>query len=239
MSEIIGMAKLQALAIDEETTSFQVRWDNTLLVTAYDHDRTFILTRDGERIVLQRSLTEVLSSFARENLVYHYEMAALYGMVGCQTFGYIAGHNRLVPTCGRTNSQVVFFMVQYLDHAAELASDKRVSLRLKGRHETYHVYVDTSYKTFCRMVRGADEVARLQLQDHECFSQRYGKHRVEELGERRYEDDYCVIEERKRHSKEIRLAEIVGILIAAHTIVYNEEIDPRLLRCIKRLIDYF
>ena len=77
----IDMAKIASLPIDGVTDNFQVRWDNTLLIAAYDQERTFILTVDGEQLVLRRRLREVLHRFACENSVHNHEMHALYQLV--------------------------------------------------------------------------------------------------------------------------------------------------------------
>lgn len=133
MRKKIDLMELHRLAIDGEPANYQVRWDNTLLIAAYDQDRTFILTTEGEKLVLKRRLSEVLDRFAEENSIHSHEMGVLYDLVGCRTRGYIAGHHRLVPTCGRSNSQVVYYMVHFLDDAAELIDDKRVEMLLRDR----------------------------------------------------------------------------------------------------------
>ncbi len=44
-------------------------------------------------------------------VVQEYEMEVHFAKVGCQTRGYVAGHHRLVPTCGSSNEQVIYYMV--------------------------------------------------------------------------------------------------------------------------------
>ena len=122
----IDMSRLDKLKIDGEVANYLVQWDNTLLIAAYDQDRTFILTTEGEKLVLKWRLSEVLDRFAEENSIHSHEMGALYDLVGCRTRGYIAGHHRLVPTCGRSNSQVVCYMVHFLDDAATERKSKKI-----------------------------------------------------------------------------------------------------------------
>ena len=43
----IDMSMLDKLKIDGEVANYLVQWDNTLLLTAYDQNRTFVLTIDG------------------------------------------------------------------------------------------------------------------------------------------------------------------------------------------------
>lgn len=235
----IDMAKIASLPIDGVTDNFQVRWDNTLLIAAYDQERTFILTVDGEQLVLRRRLREVLHRFACENSVHNHEMHALYQLVDCRTRGYVAGHHRLVPTCGRTNDQVVYYMVHYLDDAAELIDDKRVELLLKGKRETFHVRVDTSYRTFRRIVDAADRVAKIQLQIYEYCRHQYGKVNSENIHERPYESDYCVIQAHRRQSEKVLMATILYIVSTAYEETFGEKINPEFIEQIKRVINNF
>ncbi|WP_225433092.1 hypothetical protein [Limosilactobacillus reuteri] len=50
--------------------NYLVQWDNTLLLTAYDQNRTFVLTADGEQLLIRERLKDVLSRFAQVNLIY-------------------------------------------------------------------------------------------------------------------------------------------------------------------------
>lgn len=237
--EIIDMAKLATMKIDGVATNYQVRWDNTLLLTAYDQEQTFILTTDGERLLLRQRLRDVLRRFADENTIHQYEMEGLYKLVGCRTRGYIAGHHRLVPTCGQSNQQVIYYMVHFLDHAAELVDDKRVELLLKGSQGTYHVLVDTSYRTFRRIVSAADQVAKIQLRIYEYCRHQYGKVQAVDIQERPYESDYCVLQDRRRLGEEVLLATILAVIRAAHFELYGETMSQEFIDCVKRVIKRF
>lgn len=239
MNNVLDTRQLTQVTLDERTNSFQVRWDNVLLLTAYGADETFILTRDGEKIVLQRKLHDVLTRFARENGIPNYLMAVLYDWVGCRTRGYVAGHYRLVPTCGVTNQQVVYYMVHHLEYADSLADDKGMMLIFKGRHRRIEAVVDTPPKTFQRIVAAADEVARIQLMTHEYCRYRYGKVDLEKMGERTYDSDYCVIEDRHQINSHIMEETILKVARLAFQETYGEEIDPEFLRSIKRVINRF
>lgn len=239
MRKKIDLMELHRLAIDGEPANYQVRWDNTLLIAAYDQDRTFILTTEGEKLVLKRRLSEVLDRFAEENSIHSHEMGVLYDLVGCRTRGYIAGHHRLVPTCGRSNSQVVYYMVHFLDDAAELIDDKRVEMLLRGKNETYHVQVNTSYRTFRRIVGAADDVAKIQLQIYEYCRHQYGKKKQEDIHERTYDSDYCVIQEHRRISEKVLMATILHIVELAYEETYGEMIAPEFVERLKRVINRF
>jgi len=66
----IDMTMLDKLKIDGEVANYLVQWDNTLLLTAYDQNRTFVLTVDGEQLLIRERLKDVLSRFAQANLIY-------------------------------------------------------------------------------------------------------------------------------------------------------------------------
>ena len=69
--KIIDMSMLDKLKIDGEVANYLVQWDNTLLLTAYDQNRTFVLTADGEQLLIRKRLKDVLSRFAQTNLIYY------------------------------------------------------------------------------------------------------------------------------------------------------------------------
>ena len=69
--KIIDMSILDKLKIDGEVANYLVQWDNTLLLTAYDQNRTFVLTADGEQLLIRERLKDVLSRFAQTNLIYY------------------------------------------------------------------------------------------------------------------------------------------------------------------------
>ena len=66
----IDMSRLDKLKIDGEAANYLVQLDNTLLLTAYDQNRMFVLTIDGERLLIRERLKDVLSRFAQANLIY-------------------------------------------------------------------------------------------------------------------------------------------------------------------------
>ncbi|MGF0057803.1 hypothetical protein ACQRDV_10090 [Limosilactobacillus reuteri] len=66
----IDMSRLDKLKIDGEVANYLVQWDNPLLLTAYDQNRMFVLTIDGEQLLIRERLKDVLSRFAQANLIY-------------------------------------------------------------------------------------------------------------------------------------------------------------------------
>ncbi|MFR0608659.1 hypothetical protein ACLUV9_09785 [Limosilactobacillus balticus] len=213
--KIIDMSMLDKLKIDGEVANYLVQWDNTLLLTAYDQNRTFVLTVDGEQLLIRERLKDVFSRFAQANLIYEYEMEVHFAKVGCQTRGYVAGHHRLVPTCGSSNEQVIYY-----------AGDK------------YHVQVATSARTFRRIVSAADEVANDQLSLFEYWMHRLGKVK-RELFERTYFGDYCVYTKLRKLALDLFIRTVLHILNKAHKKVYGEETPAELVKEVKRVINKF
>lgn len=81
MDEIIDISRLGDLKNYSVTTVFQPRWDNVLLMTPYDRKRTYILTIDGEELILEQRLQEVLRNFGEFAGVHQIEMQTLYSIV--------------------------------------------------------------------------------------------------------------------------------------------------------------
>ncbi len=175
----LDLNKMSSLLLDEETASFQPSWDNTILITAYDKERTFILTRDNRCMVLPRSLREVLEQFARDNDIAEFECQALYDMIGVHKGrGYIAGHNRLVPTCGTSNGRVVYYVAKRLFDKRATEDGQTVASFRGRKHQIFRVKIDTGYKTFINLLQAADDAAKLQLNALEWRMHSLGVKRV-------------------------------------------------------------
>lgn len=174
-TKTIDLTKPSKLRIDEETSAFHPSWGNTILMTAYDDERTFVLTRDGRNLLLKRPLREVLSRFALDNDVPWYERQAIYDLTGARKGrGYIAGHHRLVPTHGTTNANVVYYMAHWLDEEGIAVHDGKLIVSFHGRKRIFRVWIDTSLKTFNRLLKAANEVAEYQLDEMVWMMHNYG-----------------------------------------------------------------
>lgn len=175
-NKTIDLTKLASLPIDEEDSGFRPDWKNTLLMTRYDDHRTFVLDRDGRHLILTQPLHAVLERFAHDNGVAEFERQALYDMIGVRKGrGYIAGHNRLVPTCGTSNANVVYYMAHHLTEKEKTPDGQMVIASFRGRkHRTYRVHIDTSYKTFRHLLEAADKCACHQLNALEWRMHHFG-----------------------------------------------------------------
>lgn len=198
----LDLSKMSSLLLDEETASFQPSWDNTILMTAYGRERTFILTWDDRCLVLPRSLREVLEQFARDNDIAEFECQALYDMIDVHKGrGYIAGHNRLVPTCGTSNDQVVYYVAKRLfDKRA--TEDGQTMASFRGwKRQIFRVKIDTGYKTFMNLLQAADDAAKLQLDALEWRMHSFG---IKQVDKRESVHFYNMCGNRRAMSRDLR-----------------------------------
>ena len=186
-TKFIDLTKMDKLRIDEETGAFHPNWDNTILMTVYDAERTFLLTRDGRNLLLTQPLRDVLHCFARDNDIDEYERQAIYKMVGAHKGrGYIAGHHRLVPTHGTTNANVVYYMAHWLDGNGTSANGQLMIASFHGRKRIYRISIDTSLKTFDRLLKAANQAASCQLDGLDWLMYNYGVKTVNKKKSVRY-----------------------------------------------------
>lgn len=232
-AQVIDLRDLAKLTIDEVVTTFQPRWENILIMAIYPGKQTLIITTSGDSLLLKQPLKELLATFARENVIYQHRMQTLYHRVGCNTRGYIAGHQRLVPACGVGNSRVAYYMVHRLDHAAALPQDGGVVLVMKGEQQTFHILIDVCHRRFRTILDASDEVAEIQLAMEEYHQHQYGKIKTTE---RTYDTDYCVVQKRKRLCHEVYQEEVLTLVENAMKEQYSE-VDYNLLNQIKRQLN--
>ncbi len=162
-SNEIDLGRLSTIPIDGEIKNFQVRWDNTILITAYDAQRTFILTDDGHRLLLRSPLRVVLKRFCEDNDISPFKIAATYRRINhSKGRGYICGRWLLVPTHGTTNANVAFYMAHFLKYHCWCKERDRVMCKFECLHYSCDVYVDTSLASFDKIINAADRVSYRQ-----------------------------------------------------------------------------
>ncbi|WP_267201498.1 hypothetical protein [Limosilactobacillus kribbianus] len=232
--EILDLSRLTEVQIDAETDGFQPRWDNTILLVAYDQQRTFVLTSDGRYLVLGRPLQETLIKFANDNDVDDYIMRALYGMIGQHKGrGYIAGNNRLVPTHGKTNTHVAYYMADCLDNHFHCKHRDMELATFVSEGQAYSVYFDTSAQTFSQLIRAADRVASLQLGKLTWDKHNFGDDALEERrGVRTFHDG----QRYRQDCHDIRYAVMMELLRQTCFEYCSEEEQQQAIDKLKRLI---
>lgn len=219
---------------DEETVSFQPGWDNTILMTAYDKDRTLIFTWDGRCLVLPRPLQAVLDQFACDNDIADYERQAIYDMIGVHKGrGYIAGNNRLVPTHGTTNAAVVYYMARYLVDKHEVAGQVVASFQGYGE-QIFRIVIDTGYQTFMNLLLAADRAARLQLDILDWMMHNYGVKQVDRQQSVRF---YGMCGENRQKSRDLRRRWMMMLVRRVIRDYCTEEECAEIERLIKHYIE--
>ncbi|MGN1282536.1 MAG: hypothetical protein ACI4UB_01805 [Limosilactobacillus sp.] len=228
----INLTKITELHYDEETISFAPGWDNTILMTAYDRERTLVLTWDGRCLLLPHPLPAVLEQFASDNDIADYERQAVYDMIGVHKGrGYIAGNNRLVPTHGITNGGVVYYMARYLRDEHAVNGMVVASFRGRKRH-IYRVTIDTSYETFMNLLQAANRAARLQLDILEWKMHNYGVKPVDRQQSVRF---YGVCGEKRQKCRDLRRR---GMLMLVRRVI-RDYCTPAECEKIEQLIGHY
>lgn len=64
MYKTVDVSRFKDLKDYQVTSIFQPRWDNTLLITPYDQNYTYVLTTDGEELILPQRLKNILHDFS-------------------------------------------------------------------------------------------------------------------------------------------------------------------------------
>lgn len=230
--ETIDLRKLTTLPISEFTNGFAVRWENTLLVTRYQPKQTLVLTRDGQLIVLNKSLKKVLDAFTEESGIHYYEMQCLYNLVAERTMGYVAGNRALVPSCGRTNPAVVYFMDHQLDNYCLDEDTGTILATFKGRKRMMiRVLIDTNLKTFRRMREAAHAVGAIHLSALETLCWHYGAKKRDLVGMAKKRGQRTWYHQRDHHESMIFQIMLRTVQAAAQQ-SYGENLTPEFYRAL-------
>lgn len=227
----LDLRQIDQVPITEITNGFEVRWDNTLLVTAYQEGQTLVVTTNGECLVLKRSLRQVLDQFAEASGIHHFEMRALYQMIGERTLGYIAGNFQLVPTCGRTNNQVAYYMNHHLDNCVnDDGTVLATFLTTKGNFQ--RVIFPTSYQTFVRLREAANLVGKMHLESLENLCRHYGVKRRAVQGMTSQTSD-LVRQQRRDHHEQVIYRIIYNVVAESAMNSFGENFDAAFYRQLK------
>lgn len=224
-NKTLDLRRLDLLPIDEITNGFEVRWNNTLLLTTYRNDQTLVVTTQGRCLVLKRSLKQVLDQFAESVGIHYFEMRALYQMIGERTQGYVAGNYQLVPTCGRTNARVVYYMNHHLDNFV-LDDDGAILATFMTDHQTYQrVLIDTNWQTFRRLQSAAQQVSKMHLESFENLCRHYGVKRRSVQG-MTSQTSPLILKQRRAHHEQVLFQMLNQVVTESALTVYGENFAP-------------
>lgn len=226
VANYVRISELSRAHFDEEVPAFHLHWDNVLALTAGQKGETVILTVRGKVVIVRQDLRTLLREFCLEHDINVHELHALYGIVGERTYGYIAGHHQLVPTCGACSDRVVYYMAHRMTdyHAV----DNGVLIEFEVEEKSYYLPVDTSYKTFIRLMKAGGQVSQLQLNVLQWQMHNYGL-----PDQQKY--SYQAIRDWRRDRQKCQLASCETIVRYLHQQSYGEELDESILRQIHKL----
>lgn len=239
MDGIIDISRLGELEEYLVASGFQPRWDNVLLLTAYDREQTYVLTVDGEEYVLPKRLKDVLHDFSKWANVPRIEMQSLYSMVGGRTPGIIAGHYELVPTCGQGNCRVAYYMAHYLDNYQPSQDNNGVLVTFKGTNQRLiTVMIDACAKTFERLLNQAHAVGQIQLESVKNLCNRFG------IGDQELNHLSCTTTyhehylHRKQYEK-VFLEQILNGVKQAADKCYGEDLTANFYTLLRRILTLY
>lgn len=158
---------------------YRLTWDNFLLITHYNDDQTFVLLSSGVRLIINRSLRQVLRDFSAVNHCYRRCSVPYYEMLGERhpIRAYVAGRNLLVPSMGTNNAEVVYYMAKPLKMHCYSHNEQGMLLMFETVDHRINVLVPAYEKKFDKILDQADEISHLHLLEVHEKSHRYGTSR--------------------------------------------------------------
>lgn len=225
---------LSSLEVGREVEGFQLRVDNFLAMTAYDKERTIVLTVHGHLLLLRHNLTTCLKQFGNLDRIRDYEMDAYYQQVGCKTQGLIAGNYRLVPSQGASNPHVVYYNAHFLDAKHYSEKLQRVLITFRVDQVYYQLQVDACFSSFVRILAAAEKVSAYQLKNLEEEMWRLGVRHGERMGST---DIFQCHLDALRFNAMIQTAMIHNVLSAAFENSFGQKPDKEFQNSVTNILN--
>lgn len=235
--EVFDFGDIATLEVTREVEGFQPRFDNCLALTAYDDQRTLVLTLAGQLLVVKTSLAACLREFSQYYQIHGYEMDVYYALVHCQTQGLIAGHYRLVPSQRASNPHVVYYNAHFIDSKSYSKERQRVLLTLNNGHDSFQLCIDACYSSFVRILAAAELVSKYQLQNIEAEMRRLGM-RKEPVAIQGSQDVFQCQRDADQFHTHLQSMMIVGIITAAFENSYGQKPDAIFNRSLASILNY-
>lgn len=193
-------------------------WQNTLLLTRANEDETFVLMKNGSRLLISKKMSEVLNDFSRENECFDRCIRPCYQFVKETIHGRVSGHYRLLPSSGHQNQDVVYYMAHHMREFHYLRESGEMVLTMVTDQGEINVKVLAYEKTFKRILENADAVSHLQLMEVHHKMHRYGiKHHCNDIANQYHEN-----KERSRKVMEIVLERYYSVTKIVYKNLYGE-----------------
>lgn len=210
-----------------------LNWDNCLLLTSYGDHQTFVLMADGSHVVIDQSLRESINSFARVNNCLQSNICPSSRLLGKNVRGIIAGLNRLLPSGGLHNPNLVFYMARFLTGYVYLPDQGMVDLHLVNRNLKCRVAIPAYKDTFTRILEAADELSNLQLGVLHYLMHCYGyQHECTQLA-----NNYHRGRQMRVHVASWEKAKLLWIVNEAYKQYYGQAVEPQMRAELTRVME--
>lgn len=181
--------------IDCRLPKANLSWDDCLLLSHYGEGATFVLMADGTHLVVEQSLRESINAFARFNDCHQSNICPGASLFDRPVRGIVAGMNRLLPTSGLHNPNLVYYMARFLLGYVYLPQTGEISLHFKSDQLNCRVAIPAYPETFTKILNEADELSSVQLSllyyfmhcyayQHECTQLTNDYHRSRQMREK-------------------------------------------------------
>lgn len=216
----------------EQVDHYQLTWNNFLLLTKYQEYKTFILLNNGYRLLINRSIKQVLRDFSHTNHCYARCNIPYYEMLGERNpiKSYVAGRNRLVPSMGTNNAEVVYYMAKPMKMHYYSELQQGMMLMFETSKFAINVLVPAYANKFQKILAQADEISHMHLLELREKLLRYGME----------EECNCLVNEYFLHSEltkkayEIKRHVYSYVLNTLYESLYGERMGDQEMR---RLLD--
>lgn len=215
---------------------FNLEWDNLFLISNYGDNQTFVVPSDGQCFILNQKLRHVINDFAVNNLCYRRCTDPIYELIQeslCDQItikGFVAGYNRLLPSMGWKNPDVVFYMAKYVNSHYFVEKKQEMILRFSSDDCCLNVSVPASRNKFERILAHADQVSDCQFNEiHEKMHRYDFPHECTKLANPHY-----LQSELNKMSLQLIRQRYLSVIRRAHQRTYGEDPDPEFLRNLEK-----
>lgn len=222
----------------EVLNHFNLHWDNLFLLSNYGDTQTLVVLSNGQTFVLNQKLRQVINDFAANNLCYCRCIDPIYDLIQeslCYQItikGLIAGHNRLLPSMGWKNPDVVFYTAKYVKSHYFVDKEQAMILKFESADCCLNVSVPASRNKFERILAHADQVSDIQFNEiHEKMHRYDHPHECTKVANPHYLESRL-----NKMSFQIACRRYERICTDTFLMTYGDKPEPEFLRNLKKVL---
>lgn len=201
-----------------------LRWDDCLLLSHYGEDKTFVLMTDGTHLVVEQSLRESINAFARFNVCHQSNICPGATLFDRPVRGIVAGMNRLLPTSGLHNPNLVYYMARFLLGYVYLPQTGEICLHFVNDHLNCRIAIPAYQETFNKILQEADELSSVQLSLLHYFMHCYAyQHKCTQLT-----NDYHRSRQMREKAIQWEETKLLWIVNEAYKICYGQAMEEEM-----------